>query len=498
MTTISRVVGFLRDMVMAQCFGVSVATDAFVIAFRLPNLLRRVFAEGAFSQAFVPVLAEYKSQRTPSETREFVASITGLLLLVLLVFTLIGVLFSGGIIILTAPGFAHDPEKFALATSLMRVTFPYILFISLASLASSILNTWSKFSIPAFTPTLLNIVWICFALFLRHYFNPPIMAIAWAVFCGGVLQLLFQLPHVRRIGMPIIPRFHLRNRATWRVVKLMLPAIFAMSISQISIVINTMFASFLPSGSISWMFYADRLMEFPTGVLGVALGTILLPSLSRHASNKDTIKFSKTLDWGLKLCLLLAIPATVGLAMVSKPLIMILFMRGKFDMLDVVMTQKALIAYAVGLLGLILVKIFAPGFYANQNIKTPVKIGIFVLICTQLMNLAFIGPLKHAGLALAIGLGACINAGCLAYLLIKREIYKPQTGFLPFTIKLIFAVLIMAACLEISLHILPFDFSGKTYERGLGLFLLLVIALISYFAALFTLGFRKRDFLFKE
>lgn len=361
MTLISRVIGFLRDMVMARYFGAGFATDAFFVAFKLPNLLRRVFAEGAFSQAFVPVLAEFKHNRTDIETHHFVASVAGLLSLVLVIFTLIGIIFAGTVIVVTATGFTNDPQKFDLTVTLLRITFPYIIFISLASLIGGVLNTWGMFSIPAFTPTILNVVWLFFALVLRPYFHPQILAIAWAVFVGGLLQLLFQVPYLKKIGMPLLPRLDLRNKAVLRVLRLMAPAVFAMSISQISLVINTIFASFLPSGSVSWMYFADRLMEFPTGVLGAALGTILLPSLSRHAGTKNVEEFSKTLDWGVRLCLLLALPATVGLALIAKPLIMTLLMYGKFNAVDVVMTQMALTAYAVGLLGLILVKVFGPG-----------------------------------------------------------------------------------------------------------------------------------------
>ena len=494
MTLISRIIGFMRDMVMARYFGAGFSSDAFLVAFKLPNLLRRIFAEGAFSQAFVPVLAEYKNKRTHEETRDFVASVTGLLAVVLIFFTILGVLFAGAVILITAPGFTTDTQKFHLTVILLRITFPYIFFISIASLISGVLNTWGKFSIPAFTPTILNLTWLVFALLLRHYFNPPIMAIAAAVFVGGILQLSFQLPTLRKIDMLVMPRIDFCNSAVWRVVRLMVPAIFAMSISQISLVINTIFASYLPSGSVSWMYYADRLMEFPTGVLGVALGTILLPSLSKHASNKNTLEFSKTMDWGVRLCLLMALPATVGLAIIAKELTMTLFMHGKFGLFDVTMTYRALIAYAIGLTGIILVKVFGPGFYANQDIKTPVKVAIFVLICTQLMNLAFIGPFKHAGLALSIGLGACLNAGLLCYLLIKRGIYVPQSGWLGFLFKLIIAVVIMAGCLFLCKYFLPLDFNSESYLRVLSLLVLLIIAIVSYFASLFALGFRVYHF----
>lgn len=498
MTLISRIVGFLRDMITAHAFGAGFATDAFFVAFRLPNLLRRIFAEGAFSQAFVPVLAEYKNQKSEEETKDFVASVAGLLGFVLCVFTILGLIFASLVIVVTAPGFAHDPAKFSITVTLLRITFPYILFISMASLVGGILNTWRVFSIPAFTPTILNFSFIIFALFLRQYFHPQILALAWAVFVGGILQLCFQLPYLRKIGMPIMPKLNLNNKAVWRVVKLMGPAIFAMSISQISLVINTIFASFLPSGSVSWMYYADRLMEFPTGVLGVALGTILLPTLSKHASSKDITQFSQTLDWGARLCIILALPATVGLALIAKPLTITLFLHGKFNMFDVVMTQRALIAYSVGLLGLILVKIFAPGFYANQNIKTPVKIAIFVLVCTQLMNLVFIGPFKHAGLALSIGLGACINAFCLCYLLIKKKMYIPKPGWKSFILKLIVAILVMTITTLLCLNLLPLDFIGHTYIRVISLIILIAIAGISYFISLFAMGFRLNQFMLKS
>lgn len=288
--------------------------------------------------------------------------------------------------------------------------------ISLSSFVGSILNSYHKFGIPAFTPTFLNISFIVFSLFFVPYFDPPVMALAWAVFVGGVLQLVFQLPWLAKLGFLKMPKLSFKDAAVNRVMKQMAPAILGVSVAQISLVINTIFASFLQSGSVSWMYYADRLMELPTGVLGVALGTILLPTLSKHAASQDTEQFSGLLDWGLRLCMLLTLPAAVGLAVLSFPLVTTLFMYREFTLHDAQMTQHALIAYSFGLIGLIMIKVLAPGFYARQNIKTPVKVAIFTLICTQLMNLAFISPLKHVGLSLAIGLGACLNAGLLFFL----------------------------------------------------------------------------------
>ena len=384
LTMVSRILGFVRDAIIARAFGAGMATDAFFVAFKLPNLLRRIFAEGAFSQAFVPILAEYKENKTPEATRDFVQYVAGMLTFALTIVTMIGILVAPWIIYVTAPGFVNQPDKFALSVDLLRIVFPYILLISLSSFVGSILNTYHHFSIPAFTPTFLNISFIVCALFLAPYFDPPVLALAWAVFFGGVLQLVFQLPWLAKRGFLCVPKLNFKHTAVNRVLKQMAPAILGVSVAQISLVINTIFASFLQSGSVSWMYYADRLMELPTGVLGVALGTILLPTLSKHASSKNIEEFSALLDWGLRLCMLLALPASVGLAVLSFPLVATLFMYREFTLNDALMTQNALMAYALGLIGMILVKVLAPGFYALQNIKTPVRVGIFTLVCTQL------------------------------------------------------------------------------------------------------------------
>ncbi|HEQ1966310.1 TPA: murein biosynthesis integral membrane protein MurJ [Pseudomonas aeruginosa] len=493
-TMLSRVLGFVRDTILARIFGAGLATDAFFVAFKLPNLLRRIFAEGAFSQAFVPILAEYKNQQGEEATRTFIAYVSGLLTLVLALVTALGILAAPWVIWVTAPGFADTPEKFALTTDLLRVTFPYILLISLSSLAGAILNTWNRFSVPAFVPTLLNVAMIGFALFLTPYFDPPVMVLGWAVLAGGLLQLLYQLPHLRKIGMLVLPRLNLRDSGVWRVMKLMLPAILGVSVSQISLIINTIFASFLAAGSVSWMYYADRLMELPSGVLGVALGTILLPMLAKTYSNKDRHEYSRLLDWGLRLCFLLVLPCSLALAILAEPLTVSLFQYGKFTTVDAAMTQRALVAYSVGLLGIILVKVLAPGFYAQQNIRTPVKIALFTLVSTQLMNLAFIGPLQHAGLALSIGLAACLNAGLLYWQLRKQRLYLPQPGWAKFLVTLVVAVLVMSAVLLATMHWLPAWEQGAMLERFLRLGLLVVAGLLAYFGMLALLGFRLRDF----
>ncbi|WP_028695916.1 murein biosynthesis integral membrane protein MurJ [Pseudomonas cremoricolorata] len=493
-TMISRVLGFIRDTILARIFGAGVATDAFFIAFKLPNLLRRIFAEGAFSQAFVPILAEYKTQQGEEATRTFIAYVSGLLTLVLALVTAVGILAAPWVVWVTAPGFVDSSEKYELTSALLRVTFPYILLISLSSLAGAILNTWNRFSVPAFTPTLLNVAMIGFAVFLTPYFDPPIMALAWGVLAGGLAQLLYQLPALKRIGMLVLPRLNVRDAGVWRVLKQMLPAILGVSVSQISLIINTIFASFLVAGSVSWMYYADRLMELPSGVLGVALGTILLPTLAKTYANRDRQEYSRILDWGLRLCFLLVLPCTLALAILAEPLTVALFQYGKFTAFDAAMTQRALMAYSVGLLAIILVKVLAPGFYAQQNIRTPVKIAIFTLISTQLLNLALVGPLQHAGLALAISIGACLNAGLLYWRLRSQQLFQPQPGWPMFLLKLVAAVLLMSAVLIGGMQLMPAWAEGNMAERFMRLGTLIVAGVVSYFGCLLLCGIRPRHF----
>ncbi|WP_462381190.1 murein biosynthesis integral membrane protein MurJ [Pseudomonas sp. Marseille-QA0892] len=494
MTMLSRVLGFVRDTIIARVFGAGAASDAFVVAFKLPNLLRRIFAEGAFSQAFVPILAEYKNQQGEEATRTFIAYVAGLLTLALAVVTLVGVLAAPAIVWVSAPGFANDPERFGLTTDLLRVTFPYILLISLSSFVSAILNTWNRFSVPAFVPTLLNVSMILFALFLTPYFEPPVMVLGWGVLAGGLLQLLYQLPHLHRIGMLVLPRLNLRDTGVWRVLKQMLPAILGVSVAQISLIINTVFASFLAAGSVSWMYYADRLMELPSGVLGVALGTILLPSLSKASSNRNHDEYSRLLDWGLRLCLLLVVPCMVGLALLSEPLTVALFQYGKFTATDALMTQRALMAYAVGLLGIILIKVLAPGFYAHQDIRTPVRIAMLTLVATQFMNLLFVGPLQHVGLALSISLAAILNAGLLFWKLRQRQIFHPQAGWPTFMLKIGFAVIVMAGVLIGVMQLMPAWEQGMMLERMIRLLMVVAAGGAAYFIVLALLGFRPRQF----
>ncbi len=498
MTFVSRALGYVRDFFIARMFGAGLATDAFFVAFRIPNLLRRMFAEGAFSQAFVPILSEYRNRQSPEDTRTLVDCVATLLGLALVVAAALGMLAAPLIVYVSAPGFAADPGKFELTVSLLRITFPYILFISLVALAAGVLNTWSRFAVPAFTPVLLNVSFIVAAAFFAERFDPPVLALAWAVFAGGALQLALQLPFLARIGMLPRWRLNLRHPGVTRVLKLMVPALFGVSVSQISLLINTIFASFLISGSVSWLYYADRLMEFPAGMLGVAVGTILLPSLSRHHASGADEEYGKLLDWGLRITLLLALPAAAALAVLAMPLITTLFHYGRFTAQDVWMTRQALMAYSLGLVGMILVKILAPGFYARQNVVTPVKIGVVTLVATQLMNLAFIVPLKHAGLALAIGLGACLNAALLYRYLRRQGIYAPQPGWTGFVARLALAVGAMAALLYAVMGPSAWWLQAAWQHKVAATCGLVLLGAGTYGALLLALGFRWRDLARRE
>lgn len=498
MTLLSRISGLVRDMLQGAVFGAGGPMDAYIVAFRLPNLLRRLFGEGAFSQAFVPILGEYRNRRGENETHRLIDDVATLLFWALAAVTAMGTLAAPAIIWLVTD-WADKPQQFDLATLLLRIMFPYILFLSLVAFATGILNTWRRFAVPAFSPVLLNLSLIAGTLIAARYAHPPVHALAIAVFVGGVLQLAIQLPALHRIGM--LPRLRLDLRAAWadegvrRILRLMGPALLGVSVAQISIVINTKFATWLPEGSVSWLYFADRLMEFPTALLGVALGTVLLPSLSKAHAGKDGVEYSALLDWGLRLVFLLATPAAVALGVLASPLMATLFHNGRFTAIDVAMSAQALVAYAVGLIGLIAVKILAPGFYARQDIRTPVKIALLVLVLTQLMNLAFIGPLKHAGLALSISVAACINAGLLYIGLRRRGIYVPQPGWGLFLLRL--TVVLAALGVGLYFAVGRFDWIALRAQPTLRIGALAGIVVAGaglYFALLLVLGFKLKDF----
>ena len=499
-TLLSRITGLARELLIARAFGASLYTDAFFVAFRIPNLLRRLFAEGAFSQAFVPILAQTKNAGDKTgddaQTHSLIDHTFGMLALLLAVTTVFGIVAAPLIIYLSAPGFAADAPKFALTVAMLKLTFPYILFISLTAFAGAVLNTWGRFSVPAFTPVLLNLSFIACALWLAPHVEPPVLALAWAVLIGGVVQLAFQWPALRRIGMAPRFRFDWKHPGVRRILRQMGPALFGVSVAQISLLINTIIASFLVSGSVSWLYYADRLMEFPVGMLGVALGTILLPSLSKAAVQTDGTQFSSLLDWGLRLTFLLALPAALGLAMLATPLVSALYHYGAFAAHDVEQTSVALMAYAAGLIGLVLVKILAPGFYARGDIRTPVKIAVLTLVLTQLMNWAFVDTLKHVGLALSIGLGACVNAFLLWRGLQRSGSYVAQAGWGLFGLKVALALAAMGAALWMldpgSARWLALQ--AAPWQRGAALAGIVSAGAMVYFGVLGLAGFRIRDF----
>jgi putative peptidoglycan lipid II flippase len=500
MTMLSRVTGLLRETLIARAFGASAYTDAFIVAFRIPNLLRRLFAEGAFSQAFVPILAEYKNQKGDAATKELVDHVATALIWALLITCVIGVLAAPVVVYVVATGLTSSAETFPMSVLMTRIMFPYIGFMAFVALAGGILNTWRQFKIPAFTPVLLNLSFISASLFAAPYMEQPIYALAFAVVIGGILQAAIQIPALYKVGMlPRIglnPRLALGDAGVRRVLRQMGPAVFGVSVAQISLIINTNIASHLQIGSVSWLSYADRLMEFPTALLGVALGTILLPNLSKAHAVGDAAEYSALLDWGLRLTFLLALPSAVGLATLSEPLTTTLFHYGnKFDAQSVEMTARALVAYGVGLIGFILVKILAPAFYAKQDIRTPVKIAIGVLIATQLMNLLFVPLIAHAGLALSIGLGSCLNAGFLFWGLQRRGIYVAHRGWGLFLVKLTGALFLLSAvALWTSGHFNWLALQAHPMQRIGALALVMLACGVTYFGALLAMGFRFRDF----
>jgi putative peptidoglycan lipid II flippase len=494
MTLLSRITGLVREILIANFFGASLAMDAFVVAFRVPNLLRRLFAEGAFSQAFVPVLGEYRTRRGDEATRELAGKVLAVLAAVLFGVTVIGILAAPIVVYLSASGFAADADKFSLAVTMVRICFPYILFVSLVSFSAGLLNTYGSFKAPAFTPVLLNVSFIACAIWLTPYFDKPIVALAWAVFLGGIAQLAFQVPFLRRIGMWPRVVWAPHDEGVMRIIKLMAPAALGVSVAQLSLLINTQIASYLGNGPVSWLYYADRLMEFPSAMLGVALGTVILPSLVRHHAADDSTSYSRLLDWGLRLTLVLALPAAVALGILAVPLVSTLFWHGEFLRHDVMMTRTALVAYAVGLAGIILVKILAPGFYAKQNIRTPVKVAVTTLVLTQVLNAAFVPWLGTAGLALSISLGACFNAAWLWWLMRRAGVYRPEPGWAAFLLKLVVALYLMGGALWYSMGSEASWFEISAMTRAGKLALVIFAGAAAYFASLYAMGFRLGDF----
>lgn len=504
-TAISRVFGYLRDAVIFIFLGATGSTDAFLVAFRIPNFLRRLFAEGAFSQAFVPVLSEYKEQRSKQELQTLINHVAGTLGVVLFLLSILGVLLAPLLIYIFAPGFTGDGTRFDLATQMLRITFPYILFISLTALSASILNTFNRFAVPAFTPVLLNVSLIAATLWLAPQMEQPIVALAWGVFIAGVAQLAFQVPFLSALG--VLPKFSLHGArdGVRKIVRLMLPAIFGSSVVQINLLINTLIASFLAVGSISWLYISDRFVELPLAVFGVATATIILPRLSRQYVNRSTKEFSMTLDWALRLSIFISIPATAGLIMLSSPILTSLIQYREFTATDTLMAAISLKAYALGLPAFILIKVLAPGFYSRQDTKTPVKIGVVAMLCNIILNLAFVWvwlqwglAAPHAALALATSLSAYLNAGLLFHRLKGTEALALQEGWMKYLIQVLAATALMVLILT---WLLPGSVQWINWGGTMRIVALLGFMLsgaVLYIGALAMLGVRRNIFVLQQ
>ncbi|MES9812754.1 MAG: murein biosynthesis integral membrane protein MurJ [Candidatus Thiodiazotropha sp.] len=494
-TMLSRILGFVRDLVFAHWFGASAATDAFFVAFKIPNFLRRLFAEGSFSVAFVPILTEYRTKRNKLELQTFTDHMAGSLGLVVLLVSLVGVVAAPILVMIFAPGFWNESEgKYELTVEMLTLTFPYLFFITMTAFAGSILNTYNRFWVPAFTPVLLNLSLIGCAIWLSPMMERPIVALAWGVLVAGVVQFMFQLPFLWRVKLFPRPRVAFKDPGVVRVMRLMIPALFGVSVSQINLLLDTLIASFLVSGSISWLYYSDRLMEFPVGVLGVALGTVILPTLSRRHAENSPQAFSRTLDWALRLNILFGLPAAVGLFLLAGPMLATLFFSDAFDHHDVEMATKSLMAYAPGLMAIMLIKVLAPGFYGRQDTRTPVRIGVIAMSVNMVLNIILVFPLAHAGLALATTISSGLNAYLLFRALIKGRIYSPTAGWAALLLRTLLASSAMGLFIWWGAGDLSEWLAGSGTSRVWWLAGLIASAVMVYFLTLFLLGARPGHF----
>lgn len=494
MTMLSRVLGLLRDMVIMGVFGAGGLTDAFLVAFKIPNFLRRLFAEGAFSQAFVPILSEYKTTASHYEVQVLVRKVAGALLLILSAFTALVVVFAPQVIGVFAFGFMGDEAKFSTATELLRVTFPYLLFITLTAFAGSILQSYEHFAMPAFAPVLLNVCMIIGALYLAPYFDKPIMVLGYAVAVAGILQLVIHFPQLFRRQLLLPPQLGFEHEGVQRILQLMLPAIFGVSVTQINLLFNSVFASFLQNGSVSWLYTAERLSELPLGLIGVAIGTVILPSLSASQTNADRKAFSTTLDWATRLVVLVGLPASVAMFMISDILVQALFMRGEFGRHDAYMSGLALQGLAGGILGFMLIKVFAPAFFARQESKLPVKIGMIAIVANIVFSLLFMVVFEkmhiapHAGLAFANTLSSLLNAGLLYFYLHHHRIFRLGSHWKPLFIQLVLANIVMALALWQMVQYFPSD--ASQLARLLALAGICIGGALVYAVSLLLTGFR--------
>jgi putative peptidoglycan lipid II flippase len=516
MTFISRLLGLVREQVIAAVFGASWMTDAFLVAFRIPNFMRRLFAEGSFSTAFVPVLTEVKEKRSHEELRDLIARTAGTLGGVLLVVTALGVFGADQLTAVFAPGaLLEQPGKFRLTSDLLRITFPFLMLVSLTALASGVLNSFHKFALPALTPVILNLCMIAGALWLAPHLQIPIASLAWAVLIAGILQLFFQLPSLRRLDLLAMPRWGWKHPDVRRILRLMIPTLFGSSVAQVNLLLDTLIASFLITGSQSWLGYSDRLLEFPLGMFGVALGTVILPSLSRHHVNTDREGFSRALDWGLRTTLLTSIPAMIGLVFLAKPIVATLFQHGRFLAHDVEMVGLSLAALSFGLPAFALVKVLAPAFYARQDTKTPVRAGVAAMIANMALNILFVGmlyalwvdraqgnglleriasvPGLHAGIALASALASYLNLWLLWKNLRRDGVFVRQPGWALHLGRLGAACAALIAVLIAGMLVWPDWTDGSTASRAIRLALLIAAAGITYLGVLFATGLRLRD-----
>ena len=497
MTFLSRISGLARDISFAHWFGAGIVMDAFFVAFKIPNLLRRFFAEGAFSQVFVPVIAEYRANSSQRETQELLDRVTGTLSLVLFIITAVGVMAAPLIIMLFAPGFLGGDGRYDVATDMLRFTFPYLFFVSLTALAGGILNTYRRFAVPAFTPVLLNLVLIGFAAWVAPSMEQPAMGLAIGVFVAGAVQLLFQLPFLANLKLLPRPRWGWAHEGVRRILRLMLPVMFGSSVAQINLLFDTLIASFLAAGSISWLYYSDRLMEFPLGVFGIAVATVMLPHLSDQHAKASPEAFAASLDWALRLVVLIAVPAALGLVLLAAPLLTTLFFRGAFTALDVTMATASLVAYSLGLVGFILVKVLSTGYFSRQDTRTPVRIGVMALVLNMALNIVFVVTLvrtefyaPHVGLALATTISALFNALFLYRGLRRDGVYALRPGWGRFGLQVVIASGLMGATL-LWARTRPGDWLLLSLSERAGSLAVCVIGgMTVYFLACYLFGLR--------
>lgn len=494
MTMLSRILGLVRDMVLLNVFGAGGVMDAFLVAFKIPNFLRRLFAEGAFSQAFVPVLSEYKTTKTHEEVQILISRASGSLMLILGVLTTFSVVAAPLVIYIFAPGFHGQEAKFQLAVELLRLTFPYLLLISMTAFAGSVLNSYGSFATASFAPVLLNVTMIAAAWWLAPYMDPHIMALGWGVLAAGFIQLAIQIPELWKKKLLIPPKVDFKHEGVRRILKLMLPALFGVSVVQINLLLDTVLASFMHEGSVSWLYTAERMTELPLGLIGIAIATVILPSLSAIHAEKDHDKFKAMLDWATQVIVLVGVPASLAMIILAEPMIQALFQHGRFGYNDVGMTVWALRGLSGGILAFMLIKIFAPGFYARQDTKTPVKIGLIAVVANMVFNLILVGvfyllkwPL-HAALSVASTCSAFLNAGMLYYALSRDGVYRIESHWKVIAFRYVCANVLMAVVLIAGLQFYQQD--APQWQRIAELLSLCLLGAVAYAIGLLLTGFR--------